>query len=148
MQPVPVSTKTPVEFSSWVIIYPVYINKNKTIAEGRKMPVTKCVDNPTLQEIFLACQALQFKCIAEPTKKYSRDALFEIGRIRVQLKDETVLQYVNFEVGNSRKKLLALISNHINSQTGRKVPKTLEQEVKIHLTSVPKTNAGKGKGKK
>lgn len=145
----PVSTKTPDKYARWAIIYPIYINKNKTVAQGRKMPVNKSVDNPTLQEIFQACQALNFKCVAEPMKLYSRDALFEIGRLRVQLKDEASLEYVNKDVGNSRKKLLALISAHINTIPGRKAPKSLEQEIIGHVSQpIQKGKVGKQGGKK
>jgi len=58
--------------AKWAIIYPIYINKKKTIAEGRKMPLNKCVDTPTLKEIFEACQALKFPVAVEPNKCYSR----------------------------------------------------------------------------
>lgn len=37
--------------SRWVVIYPSYINKKKTIAEGRKVPQSIAVENPTLNEI-------------------------------------------------------------------------------------------------
>jgi signal recognition particle subunit SRP19 len=147
MLPQPVSTKTPEKYARWAIIYPIYINKNKTMAQGRKMALTKSVDNPTLQEIFQACQALNFKCVAEPNKLYSRDALFEIGRLRVQMKDEATLEYVNAEVGNNRRKLLALISAHINAIPGRKAPKSLEQEIIGHV-SQPLTKGKVGKGAK
>lgn len=37
--------------SRWICIYPAYLNKNKTCSEGRRVPLEKAVDNPTLNEI-------------------------------------------------------------------------------------------------
>ncbi len=44
-------TLTNYEAKRWKTIYPVYLNSKKTIAEGRRLPVAKAVDNPTLNEI-------------------------------------------------------------------------------------------------
>lgn len=35
----------------WNILYPVYINSKKTIAEGRRINATKACENPTCAEI-------------------------------------------------------------------------------------------------
>ena len=38
----------------WVVVYPAYINAKKSIPEGRKLPIDKCVDNPTAREFLQA----------------------------------------------------------------------------------------------
>uniref|UniRef100_A0A7E4UP17 Signal recognition particle 19 kDa protein n=1 Tax=Panagrellus redivivus TaxID=6233 RepID=A0A7E4UP17_PANRE len=77
--------------SRWITIYPVYINKKKTKFEGRKIPVTKAVENPTLQEITDILNHEGLKIKQEPMKLHPRDQNREPGfhgRIRVQLKND------------------------------------------------------------
>lgn len=74
----------------WVCIYPAYINKKKTKAEGRILSRDKCVDNPTYQEMkdVLAASGLKF---GVENKMYCRERSKELsarGRIRVQLKND------------------------------------------------------------
>ncbi|KAL1441789.1 hypothetical protein MTO96_008296 [Rhipicephalus appendiculatus] len=45
----------------WVCIYPAYINSKKTLAEGRRLPKSQCVENPTYQEIRDVLDATGFK---------------------------------------------------------------------------------------
>jgi len=66
----------------WKGIYPIYINSKKTLAEGRRLPSSKCQDNPTTGEIAEACRQLGYDVIVEPDKAYSRD-FTQKGRIKV-----------------------------------------------------------------
>ncbi len=43
----------------WWVIYPVYLNAVKTMAEGRRLPRAACVNNPTVREIEEICRALK-----------------------------------------------------------------------------------------
>ena len=45
----------------WCVVYPVYLNARKSIAEGRRIPVTKACDNPTAQEVHDVCKFLNFE---------------------------------------------------------------------------------------
>ena len=71
-------------------MYPAYLNARKTIAEGRRIPRSKAVDNPLCSEIRDVCQSQQLKAEVEQQKHYprelSRDHIHS-GRVRVQLKD-------------------------------------------------------------
>lgn len=49
----------------WNILYPVYINSKKTIAEGRRICVTKACENPTCTEISDCCNFLKIPCAIE-----------------------------------------------------------------------------------
>ncbi|CAH2071148.1 unnamed protein product, partial [Iphiclides podalirius] len=74
----------------WICIYPAYINSKKTRAEGRKLPKSSCVENPTHQEIrdVLLTTGLH---VGVENKLYPRERSKEIlyrGRIRVQLKND------------------------------------------------------------
>lgn len=77
-------------FSRWICIYPLYINSKKTLAEGRKLPKEKCVENPTAQEIRDVLVAAGLKVGVENKlhpRERSKDTPYR-GRIRVQLKDD------------------------------------------------------------
>ncbi|VEN43137.1 unnamed protein product [Callosobruchus maculatus] len=78
------------EKERWICIYPAYINSKKTIAEGRRIAKSKCVENPTHQEIRDVLVAAGFKVGVE-NKLYSRERSKEMlyrGRIRLQLKND------------------------------------------------------------
>ncbi|ESO12968.1 hypothetical protein HELRODRAFT_126387, partial [Helobdella robusta] len=72
----------------WLCIYPVYLNGKKTVAEGRRVPKTKAVDNPTASEIRDVLSALGLPIMMEDKvhpRERDRNAK---GRVRVQLKNE------------------------------------------------------------
>ncbi|KAJ9178400.1 hypothetical protein P3X46_010286 [Hevea brasiliensis] len=71
----------------WVVLYPVYINSKKTIAEGRRISVTKACENPTCAEIGDCCSHLKLPFAIEIDKAYPRDFM-QIGRVRVLLKKD------------------------------------------------------------
>ncbi|XP_014376590.2 signal recognition particle 19 kDa protein, partial [Alligator sinensis] len=75
----------------FICIYPAYLNNKKTIAEGRRIPIDKAVENPTPTEIQDVCAAVGLNVLVEKNKMYprewNRDAQFR-GRVRVQLKQE------------------------------------------------------------
>ncbi|KAK9830565.1 hypothetical protein WJX72_012525 [[Myrmecia] bisecta] len=69
---------------SRVIIYPSYLNSKKTVAEGRRLPVSKGCEHPSAPEI-LDCCIKHLKLQAElENKAYSRDYMLR-GRVRVEL---------------------------------------------------------------
>ena len=43
----------------WIVLYPVYINSKKTIAEGRRIGLSKACENPTCAEIGDCCSHLK-----------------------------------------------------------------------------------------
>ncbi|KAI5082663.1 hypothetical protein GOP47_0002406 [Adiantum capillus-veneris] len=73
--------------SKWVIIYPVYLDSKKTLAEGRRIAVSHSCENPTASEIGESCSFLSLAYVLEPEKAYSRDATLR-GRIKIQLKQD------------------------------------------------------------
>jgi len=80
-------TKPPSDECRWISLYPAYINAKRTIAEGRRVPANKAVDNPTSQEMLDILKNAGFNVRLE-RKMYprdpSRDMQFQ-GRVRVQL---------------------------------------------------------------
>ncbi|XP_074851324.1 signal recognition particle 19 kDa protein [Carettochelys insculpta] len=82
---------SPADKERFICIYPAYLNNKKTIAEGRRIPIDKAVENPTSTEIQDVCAAAGLNVLVEKNKLYprewNRDAQFR-GRVRVQLKQE------------------------------------------------------------
>jgi signal recognition particle subunit SRP19 len=59
------STTSSEDHKAWQVIYPVYINSKKTVADGRRLAVSKCCVNPTITEIADVCKYLQLKAVIE-----------------------------------------------------------------------------------
>lgn len=51
--------------SRWVVIYPSYLDKKKTVAEGRRVPLDVAVENPSLTEIYNCVKKLGFDSVQE-----------------------------------------------------------------------------------
>ncbi|XP_020217101.2 signal recognition particle 19 kDa protein isoform X2 [Cajanus cajan] len=71
----------------WIVMYPVYINSKKTMAEGRRIGLAKACENPTCAEIGDCCSYLKLPFAIEIDKAYPRDFM-QRGRVRVLLKKE------------------------------------------------------------
>eukprot|EP00879_Flechtneria_rotunda_P003902 GHRR01004142.1.p2 GENE.GHRR01004142.1~~GHRR01004142.1.p2 ORF type:complete len:150 (+),score=45.14 GHRR01004142.1:263-712(+) len=96
-----------------IIVYPDYINSTKTVSQGRRIPVDKACDTPTIPEMLDVCN-MALKLPAQPeAKRYPRNWCVEIGkelsygRIRVLLRKEDGTP-VNPEVSNRRELMLKL----------------------------------------
>ncbi|CAB3410646.1 unnamed protein product [Caenorhabditis bovis] len=75
----------------WVVIYPAYLDKNKKPKEGRRIPLSLAVENPTSVEIHDVLAATGMNPLLERNKMYTRDGDREPekqGRVRVQIKND------------------------------------------------------------
>lgn len=125
----------------WVILYPVYINSKKTIAEGRRISAGKACENPTCMEIADCCQYLKIPHAIEIDKAYPRDFM-QIGRVRVMLKREDGT-FVN-PVISSRKQLML----HVAELVPRHPNRTKKQEPASTSSNAGPSKSGKGGKKK
>uniref|UniRef100_A0A673TIK9 Signal recognition particle 19 kDa protein n=1 Tax=Suricata suricatta TaxID=37032 RepID=A0A673TIK9_SURSU len=85
------AARSPADQDRFICIYPAYLNNKKTIAEGRRIPISKAVENPTATEIQDVCSAVGLNVFLEKNKMYSREWNRDVqyrGRVRVQLKQE------------------------------------------------------------
>ncbi|XP_010857890.1 PREDICTED: uncharacterized protein LOC105002773 [Bison bison bison] len=85
------AARSPADQDRFICIYPAYLNNKKTIAEGRRIPISKAVENPTATEIQDVCAAVGLNVFLEKNKMYSREWNRDLqyrGRVRVQLKQE------------------------------------------------------------
>ncbi|XP_007260824.2 signal recognition particle 19 kDa protein [Astyanax mexicanus] len=81
-------TKNPADETRFLCIYPAYINSKKTLAEGRRIPIEKAVENPSCAEIRDVLTAAGMNVNVE-NKMYPREWNREFrGRVRVQIKQE------------------------------------------------------------
>ncbi|XP_063533519.1 signal recognition particle 19 kDa protein [Cydia strobilella] len=84
------SEKKHSEVERWICIYPAYLNSKKTLAQGRRLPKSSCVENPTHQEIRDVLVATGLPVGVENKlypREQSKEMLFR-GRIRVQIKND------------------------------------------------------------
>ncbi|XP_074567524.1 signal recognition particle 19 kDa protein-like [Curcuma longa] len=131
----------PSNVKKWNIIYPVYINSKKTVAEGRRISTAKACENPTCVEISDCCNYLKIPCVIEIDKAYPRDFM-QRGRIRFQLKKEDGTLW-NAEIG-SKKQLMVRVAELIPKHHGR----TKKQEPANTSTAAGSSKSGKGGKKK
>ncbi|KAL0965804.1 hypothetical protein UPYG_G00285930 [Umbra pygmaea] len=83
-------SNNPAEKERFICIYPSYLNSKKTLAEGRRIPSEKAVENPTCAEINDVLAAAGLMAFSENKmypREWNRDISFR-GRVRVQLKKE------------------------------------------------------------
>jgi len=68
----------------WKTIYPAYINSTKTLDEGRRIPKSKALENPTILEIGEICAYFKLNAEIQPDKMYPKDWM-NPGRVKVEL---------------------------------------------------------------
>ncbi|KAK4365502.1 hypothetical protein RND71_016860 [Anisodus tanguticus] len=124
----------------WNIVYPVYINSKKTIAEGRRICVTKACENPTCTEISDCCNFLKIPCAIELDKAYPRDFM-QRGRVRVLLKREDGTPYN--PVISSRKQFLIQVAELV-----RRHPNRTKKQEPASSSAAGSSKSGKGKKKR
>jgi signal recognition particle subunit SRP19 len=80
-------------------LYPVYFDKTRSRAEGRKVGTELAVENPLARDIVDAVQMLGLNAGLEPEKLHPKDWA-NPGRVRVQVKNEDG-QLANPKIKNS-----------------------------------------------
>ncbi|KAM8865342.1 signal recognition particle 19 kDa protein isoform X2 [Synchiropus splendidus] len=106
-------TQDPANKERFICIYPVYINSKKTLAEGRRIPTEKAVENPSCAEIKDVLTAAGMNVYTE-NKMHPRDSNRDVqfkGRVRVQIKqsDGSLCQ----EKFDSRKTIMIYVADMI-----------------------------------
>ena len=56
-----ISVRPSYQVERWNTIFPAYLNKKKTVAEGRRIPKDKAVENPNFSEIAEVMKAKGFQ---------------------------------------------------------------------------------------
>ncbi|CAD5205739.1 unnamed protein product [Bursaphelenchus okinawaensis] len=129
------------EVSRWICIYPLYINSEKKLENGRRIPKDKAVKNPTAQEIYDVLVHHGLKCEIQPKVMHPREPDREpgfVGRVKVQLRNDDG-SFVNEKFKN-RKSLLFLAAEFI--------PKLKSRQDGPSASSTQAGNAAKSKKNK
>ncbi|OBT67930.1 hypothetical protein VE03_02586 [Pseudogymnoascus sp. 23342-1-I1] len=73
------------KYRDFQCLYPVYFDKNRSRAEGRRVGKELAVENPMAREIVNACGRLRLETLFEPTKLHPKD-WSNPGRVKVRVK--------------------------------------------------------------
>lgn len=110
-------------------VYPVYFDKSRSRADGRKVGTALAVENPLARDIVDAVQTLGLNVGFEPEKLHPKDWA-NPGRVRVMLKDE------NGNLTNSRIKnkhhLYILVAEYLKAH-----PTTEESPYRLRISGLP-----------
>ncbi|KAL8266667.1 hypothetical protein R6Q59_004011 [Mikania micrantha] len=128
-------------FKTWNILYPVYINSKKTVAEGRRIPASKACENPTPLEIGDCCGHLKIPFAIESDNAYSRDFM-QVGRVRVMLTRSD--GSLHNPLISSKKQLMLRIAELVPRHPGR----IKKQEAAASVSNAGPSKSGKAGKKK
>lgn len=73
------------KYRDFQCLYPVYFDKNRSRAEGRRVGIENAVANPMAREIVNACGRLRLETLFEPAKSHPKDWA-NPGRVKVRVK--------------------------------------------------------------
>jgi signal recognition particle subunit SRP19 len=66
------------------VLYPAFFDAELTRGEGRRVPESMAVEEPTVDEIAKAVQQVGYDAVVERDKAYSREHWVERGRVLVK----------------------------------------------------------------
>lgn len=110
-------------------LYPVYFDKSRTRAEGRKVGTELAVENPLAREIVDAAQMLGLQVGFEPEKLHPKDWA-NPGRVRVLLKHEDG-KLVNPKIKNKHH-LYILVAQYLKAH-----PTTEKSPYRLRISGLP-----------
>ena len=70
------------------VIWPAYLDAERSRSEGRRVPHDLAVPHPELEEIAAAVQQVGYESVIEPEAAYPREHVAR-GRVRVKNVDDT-----------------------------------------------------------
>ncbi|KAI9791365.1 MAG: signal recognition particle subunit [Candelina submexicana] len=112
----------------WQCIYPVYFDKTRSRAEGRRVGKELAVQNPLAREMVDAVQSLGLNVVFEPGKVHPKD-WSNPGRVRVLLKQDGRVK--NPRVKNKHH-LYMLVSQHLQAH-----PTTESSPMRLQIQDRP-----------
>ncbi|OAX79803.1 hypothetical protein ACJ72_05875 [Emergomyces africanus] len=111
-------------------LYPVYFDKTRSRAEGRKVNQNLAVENPLARDILDAVQVLGLRVgILEPEKLHPKDWA-NPGRVRVQLKTEDGAPGTN--VVKNKHHLYIKVAQYLRDH-----PTTAESPLRLRIRGLP-----------
>ncbi|KAJ5265140.1 hypothetical protein N7524_006158 [Penicillium chrysogenum] len=110
-------------------LYPVYFDKSRSRAEGRKVGAELAVENPLARDIVDAVQMLGLNAGLEPEKLHPKDWA-NPGRVRVQVKNEDG-QLANPKIKNKHH-LYILVAQYLKAN-----PTTEKSPYRLRIRGLP-----------
>jgi signal recognition particle subunit SRP19 len=89
-----------------IVVWPVYIDSQKSREKGRMVPKSVAVDSPTADEIFEACKELDLTPVLEASKKMPSASLERPGRVLINKKDKKLKLLREISLAIQRKRAL------------------------------------------
>lgn len=71
------------------VIWPAYLDANRSRSEGRRVPEELAVEEPTVEEIAKAVQQIGYDATVERDVAYSREPWVRRGRVVVRGADDS-----------------------------------------------------------
>ena len=118
-----------------VAIYPEYLDGALTRSQGRRVPASLAVNEPSLKKIQYALRKLGLEHYPEPAKAYSRDWWTRQGRVLVDKGDLTKTQLIT-EVAKIARKLKKVEKKEDTKATGKKAK--YKTKPKVRKPSAPR----------
>ncbi len=69
----------------YLVMYPEYFDKNRTRKQGRRVPLEKADDAPTLKKLVKACEILGYQIEVEPDKAHPSNWWNRQGRVLIKV---------------------------------------------------------------
>ena len=102
-----------------VMIWPIYLDADKSLNEGRKISKEYAISEPRIREIIKATQKLRYKYLAEEDKSYPGEWYNKSGRIIIT-SDESKKEIL-MNLSNTIKQMRETKqSNRPNNKKGKK----------------------------
>ncbi|MFX1511232.1 MAG: signal recognition particle subunit SRP19/SEC65 family protein [Promethearchaeota archaeon] len=137
------------------VLYPEYFNKHLVRAEGRRLPLSLCVENPSLTELRLTVEKLGFSYELDPNAAYPRQWWLKNGLIRIEkgeknktellgMVGETMTQIIRPALEKKRKELEMIQQKKKGKKIKRGVSKGYRgKEREKQKKNLQKTQTGK-----
>ncbi|GBG25381.1 Signal recognition particle 19 kDa protein [Hondaea fermentalgiana] len=132
----------------WCTLYPIYIDKAKTVSQGRRLPVDQCCDFPIADEMAsVLFEKAKFMIVLERGKAHPRDPTRRTGRIRVKYRnsDSEIPVHLDFP---TKRSLLEFCGQHVPSCNIRKqrLAQRAEHEKRLAAALAKQNKGGNAKG--
>ena len=101
-----------------VMIWPIYLDADKSLSEGRKISKEYAISEPRIKEIVKAAQKLKYKFYAEEDKSYPGEWYNKSGRIIVETDDSKKEILIN--LSNTIKGIRETRKNNAQDKKGKK----------------------------
>ena len=113
-------------YKSFQCLYPVYFDRTRTRAEGRRVPRSLAVANPLAMDIVQACASLRLQTVLEAGKLHPKDWA-NPGRVKVNLRQtpsNTTTPITN------KHHLYILVAKHLQAHPTTEQSRSLRTEVR------------------